>query len=137
MIVVDTNVICYRWMASPHAGAVDKLWRKDSDWIVPLLWRSEFRNALAGAVRKELIAMETAIDIIDQAEAQFAEREFVVASRAVMELVGQSRCSAYDCEFVALALEQRVPLVTFDGDVLRDFGAIGLKVEEFLRRKKS
>jgi len=34
-------------MASPHSAAADAAWAKDPDWIVPILWRSEFRSALA------------------------------------------------------------------------------------------
>jgi len=46
VICVDTNIICYRYMASPFLAAADAAWAKDADWIVPILWRSEFRNAL-------------------------------------------------------------------------------------------
>ena len=44
MIVVDTNVICYRWMPSPNSAAAENALVKDPHWIAPLLWRSEFRN---------------------------------------------------------------------------------------------
>ena len=134
MIVVDTNVICYRWMASPQSQAADQAWAIDSDWLVPLLWRSEFRNAFAGAVRKRLITEEAAVEIIEKAEAQLAGHEFLVSSRAVMRLVVGSRCSAYDCEFVALAEEHNVPLVTVDRDLLRDFARIAIPLEKFARR---
>jgi predicted nucleic acid-binding protein len=134
VIAVDTNVICYRWIPSPHAGTVEKALAKDPDWIAPLLWRSEFRNALAGTVRQNLITTDVANDIIEKAEWHFADREFAVSSRAVLRLVAESRCSAYDCEFVALAEQQRVPLVTVDRQVLRDFPKIALSLEEFLRR---
>ena len=134
MIVVDTNIICYRWMASSRSEAAESAWAKDPDWIVPLLWRSEFRNALAGALRKKLIALETAISIAEKAEAQFAGREFLVSARAVMALVAASRCSAYDCEFLALAQEHQVGLVTEDRDMLREFPAIALSLDSFLQR---
>jgi hypothetical protein len=44
VIVVDTNIICYRWIPSSHSPDADKALPKDPDWIAPLLWRSEFRN---------------------------------------------------------------------------------------------
>ena len=37
-----------------------------------------------------------------------------------------SHCSAYDCEFVALALELEVPLVTADRQLLRSFPRIAV-----------
>lgn len=134
MIVVDTNIICYRCMASPHSEAADAAWAQDPDWIVPFLWRSEFRNALAGAMRQHLVTAEGAIAIAHLAEAMLAQNEFSVSASAVLQLVSQSHCSAYDCEFVALAREQRIPLLTVDRQILRDFPELAISLEKFVRR---
>ena len=133
MIVVDTNVVCQRWLPTPHSAAVDKALAKDPDWIAPLLWRSEFRNALAGALRQNFITLDLALEIAAKAERHFANREFAVSARAVLQLVASSTCSAYDCEFVALARQQRVPLVTLDRQVLRDFPDTAVSLETFTR----
>jgi len=74
MIVVDTNIICYRYMASRHSEAANAAWARDSHWIVPFLWRSEFRNVLAGAMRRRSITVESAIEIANLAEAALAEK---------------------------------------------------------------
>lgn len=133
MIAVDTNIICYRWMASPESAAVDQVLRKDPDWIVPLLWRSEFRNVLAGAIRHGRISAENAVNTIAQAENSLLGREFLVSSQTVMQFVQSSRCSAYDCEFVALAQEQGVPLLTADRQILRAFPKLTISLEAFIR----
>jgi predicted nucleic acid-binding protein len=133
VIVVDTNIVCYRWIPGPHSHDVDKVLAKDPDWIAPLLWRSEFRNALAGAIRQKLITIDVAVNIIERAQWHFADREFAVSSRAVLNLVARSACSAYDCELVALAEEQRVPLVTVDRRILRDFPKLAIPLDEFVR----
>jgi predicted nucleic acid-binding protein len=133
MICVDTNIICYRYMASAHSGAADAAWAKDSDWIVPLLWRSEFRNALAGAMRQHLLTTEGAIEIANLAEAMLAQNEFSISASAVLQLVFQSSCSAYDCEFVALAREQGVLLLTEDRQILHDFPKQTISLEKFAR----
>jgi predicted nucleic acid-binding protein len=39
----------------------------------------------------------------------------------VLQLVSTSRCSAYDCEFVAVAEQLAVPLVTEDLTILAAF----------------
>jgi predicted nucleic acid-binding protein len=133
VIVVDTNIISYRWMASPYSELASKALAKDPDWIAPILWRSEFRNIIAGAIRHKLVDLEAAIHIMGEAERHFADREFAVSSRAVLNLVASSACSAYDCEFVALAEEQRVPLITLDRQLLRDFPHVAIALEKFVR----
>ena len=54
--------------------------------------------------------------------------EFDVDSSAVLELVLDSNCSAYDCEFIALAIKLDSKLVTVAKKLLRAFPAraIGL-----------
>jgi len=133
VIVVGTNVLCYRWMASPYSTLADAAWRRDPEWIAPVLWRSEFRNVLAGALRRRLLTIEAALEITGEAEAQLAGHEFLVSSNAVLGLVASSKCSAYDCEFVALAREQRVRLLTVDRQVLRDFAEVAVSLERFAR----
>jgi hypothetical protein len=96
VIVVDTNIISYRCMASPYASAADAAWRRDSQWIAPMLWRSEFRNALAGALRQRSLTLESALEIASVAEAMLEGNEFLVSTHVVMRLVADSRCSAYD-----------------------------------------
>jgi predicted nucleic acid-binding protein len=47
--------------------------------------------------------------------------EHAVSDHAVFELVAKSRCSAYDCEYVALAEALGTILVTEDQKLLRAF----------------
>ena len=133
MIVVDTNIICYRWIPSSHSTDAERALAKDADWIAPLLWRSEFRNALAGAIRQDLITLAGANDIVDKAEWHFVNHEFAVSSRAVLDLIANSACSAYDCEFVALALAEGVQLVTTDRQILHEFPEVAISLSKFVR----
>ena len=87
MICVDTNIICYRYMASPFSAAADAAWSNDADWIVPILWRSEFRNALAGSIRRRSLIVEEAIAIANLAEAMLGRKEFTVSTSVVLQLV--------------------------------------------------
>lgn len=50
-----------------------------------------------------------------------AGAEHEVEWRSVLALVQASDCSAYDCEFVALARQLGTKLVTMDGKLLRAF----------------
>ena len=124
MIVVDTNVLAYLWLPGERTKAAERLLKKDPDWNAPLLWRSEFRNVLAGCLRRGDLSFETALQIADGAEGQMRGREFTVPSAQVLARVDESECSAYDCEFVVLADELGVSLITSDDKLLKSFPAI-------------
>lgn len=121
MIVVDTNVIAYLFLNGEHSEASERLLRNERDWVAPRLWRSEFRNVLGLYLRKRLLGLPDAMDIIDAAENLMRGAEYEVPSGMVMQLVEESGCSAYDCEFVALAHYLGVPLATRDSSLLRAF----------------
>lgn len=55
------------------------------------------------------------------AEAILSAHEENVRTEHVLQLVSSSRCSAYDCEFVAVALHLGVPLITDDRAILTAF----------------
>jgi predicted nucleic acid-binding protein len=124
VIVVDANVLVYLWLKESYADTAAALLSDDPQWIAPLLWRSEFRNVVVGALRRKMISRETALAAIDGAEQQMDGNERIVDSRDVLRLAAQSRCSAYDCEYVALAEAAGVPLVTNDAQILKEFPSI-------------
>lgn len=124
MIVVDTNVILHLWMDSPESLAAQQLLEADPAWCAPLLWRSEIRNAVSLLVRHRSLPLEAAKEIVRSAEELMRDREFVVDSSVVLDLAAASSCSAYDCEFVALARELDVRLVTSDREILREFPSL-------------
>jgi predicted nucleic acid-binding protein len=80
------------------------------------------------------LTLEAAIEIAGVAEAMLAESEFSIASSVILRLVSESNSSAYDCEFVALAREQGVPLLTADRQILHDFPEVAISLEKFVRR---
>ena len=128
MIVVDTNVLAYFDLPGEHTAAAEALFQKDADWAAPILWRGEFRNILAGCLRRKTISFAQAINLQSEAESLLAGNGFEVESRTVLELVPDSDCSAYDCEFIALAIKLDTRLVTMDKKLLRAFPhhAVGL-----------
>lgn len=131
MIVVDTNVIAGMWVPNDLDEWVYKVLKRDDDWVSPLLWRSEFRNVLSIYLRKDILDFSVVLQAIEEAEQLMDANEFEVNSTQVMSLVLDSSCSAYDCEFVALADDLNVPLVTFDKKILREFPNIAIHPKEF------
>ena len=119
MIVVDTNTLAYLYLPGEHTAKAEALLERDATWAAPVLWRSEFRNILAGYLRRKSLTFQQAVAIQSEAEELLRDAEFEVDSAEVLELVRGSDCSAYDCEFVALAASLEVPLVTVDAKLLR------------------
>lgn len=130
MIVVDSNVVAYLYLPSERTAAAEALFARDPDWAAPILWRSEFRNVLAGFLRRGSLTFEQACELQHEAEDLLAGAEHEVESRSVLELVRDSECSAYDCEFVALALKLGAPLVTVDRKILKAFPRSTLGLDE-------
>jgi predicted nucleic acid-binding protein len=128
VIVVDTSVIAYLYLTCEHTQAAEALLERDSDWVAPVLWRSELRNVLLGCVRHGRLTLEQATAIQTEAEDLMRGAEYEVDSREVLQLAESTACSAYDCEFVALARAVGVPLVTMDGCVLRAFPKIATQL---------
>jgi len=121
VIVVDTNVVASLYLPGDYTEKAEALLEHDADWAAPLLWRSEFRNILAGYMRRKTLTFEAALDLQLEAQSLLAGAEYEVDSRQVLELVRDSDCSAYDCEFVALAMALGVKLVTLDAKLLKAF----------------
>lgn len=128
MIVVDTNVLAYLYLPTEFTPQAERLLEREPDWVAPVLWRSELRNVLAVYLRKRLLTFEQAYAIQTEAETLLADREYTVDSFEVLRLVEASECSAYDCEFVALAKRLGVPLVTADRKVLQNFPGIAVSL---------
>lgn len=121
MIVVDTNILAYLLLPSEHSARADALFSEDPDWSAPILWRSEFRNLLAGFLRRKTLTFDEVLKLQSEAEALLAGHEHEVDSRRVLELARDSACTAYDCEFVCLAARLGVRLVTMDAQLLKAF----------------
>src|SRR5438105_2442387 len=137
MIVVDTNIIAYLHLPGEHTAVVEQIYKKNPNWAAPYLWRSELRNVLALNVQRKLISSDFAIDVMERAQQLMLEHEFIVRSYQVLELSFQSGCTAYDCEFVALANDFEVPLITFDKKITRIFPKIAMSANGFLKSNQT
>jgi predicted nucleic acid-binding protein len=126
MIVVDSNILAYLLIDGVFCKRAEALLASDSNWIAPLLWKSEFRNILAGYIRRKDFSFDKAYQIIREAEFILSSKEFEVDSLLVLELIRDSDCSGYDCEFVGLAIRNGCKLVTMDKQLLKAFPKIAV-----------
>lgn len=132
MIVADTNLLIYLYIQGQWTAESEAVLQRDPVWTAPLLWRSEFRNVLIGLVRKRVLPLETAVSIVDEAERWLTGHEYSIISTHVLSLAAQSGCSAYDCEFVALAQDSMAPLVTTDRQILQAFPTVAVSPTMFV-----
>jgi predicted nucleic acid-binding protein len=105
---------------------------KDASWSTPLLWRSELRNVLSGYIRKKLLKLDETQQIMEAATQLMQAGEYTVTSDKVLGLAAASTCSACDCEFVALAEDLDIPLVTSDNQILSQFPRRAIALEEYI-----
>jgi predicted nucleic acid-binding protein len=131
VIVVDTNVLVYLLLPGEHTEHAERVLRRDPVWAAPLLWRSEFRNVLAVYMRQNRLSLDHALRLMDTAEILLQGREYTVSSVRVLSLVAGTRCSAYDGEFVALAQDLGLSLVTSDARLLAEFPATVIAMDMF------
>jgi predicted nucleic acid-binding protein len=133
VIVADVNLVAYLLLGGPETALAQRVLEREPVWAAPLLWRSEFRSILAAYLRQRGLALSDAWRAHELAEGLLSGNEFSVSGERVLQLVGASECSAYDCEYVALAQELRVSLVTWDRGVLQQFPEVAVSPKGFLQ----
>jgi predicted nucleic acid-binding protein len=135
VIVTDANLIAQFAIRDVGSDLADAVCEADPVWVAPMLWRSEVRNTVLKYVRHAGMSLDAALLAMHTAEEIVSRRDYTVNTRKVLELAVASGCTAYDCEYVALALDMNVSLVTSDKQVLRAFPKLAMSPENFLKRK--
>jgi predicted nucleic acid-binding protein len=131
VIVVDTNVVAYLLLGGEKTPSARAIFERDSKWAAPLLWRSEFRSVLAMFIRQEKLTSDKAMEFMKEAELLMQGEEYQVDSGRIIKLIDSSKCSAYDCEFVALAQNLDVPLITSDKQIINEFPETAISIESY------
>jgi predicted nucleic acid-binding protein len=132
MIVADTNLIVYLFITGDQTTLAQDVLAKDPHWIVPPLWQSEFRNVLAGYIRQGM-NLSQANAIMRDAILTLENRQVIPSSEKIFDLISKSDCTAYDCEFVALAQQLDIALVTADQQLRKRFPDSTISLEEFAK----
>ena len=135
MIVADANVIAYLWIPGHEKFKSRELLIKDADWWVPNLYKSELRNVLLLHIRKNIITTQNAILLLEKMERQFEFTSMDVPSSLVLTLAEKTPCSAFDCEYAALAFTLDCPLITNDKKLLQSFPTLAMTASNYLNSK--
>jgi predicted nucleic acid-binding protein len=133
MIVVDSNIIAARTFTSSLTSEAKQVEEKDPVWIVPVLWRYEFQNILATAIKAKQIKPEQALDTWEKVLKVLIENECEPSASKVIDLIAQYGITAYDGQFIAVALEMGIPCLTEDRELQDKFPGIAISMDEFLK----
>ncbi len=133
MIVVDSNIIAVRNLTSALTSKAEQVEEKDPVWIVPFLWRYEFQNILATSIKAKQITADQAWDVWQRVSDILVENESEPSPAKVIDLVAQQGITAYDGQFIALAMEMGVPLVTQDRELQGKFPHVVVSMDHFLK----
>ncbi|MDP3017942.1 MAG: type II toxin-antitoxin system VapC family toxin [Deltaproteobacteria bacterium] len=133
MIVVDSNIVTARNLTSTLTSKAEQVEEKDPVWIVPVLWRYEFQNILATAIKAKQIKPEQALDVWKKVSKVLVENECEPSASKVIDLVAQYRITAYDGQFIAVAMEMGIPCVTEDRELQEKFPGIAISMDGFLK----
>lgn len=132
MIVVDSNVLAYLLIEGEQTTLAAAVWRLDPQWCLPVLWRHEFLNILATYVKAGGAEITDVEEVWREALRLTAPGEHEVDPVAALRLAIRHKISAYDAQFVALARQLEVPLVTEDRRLREAFPQQILSMQAFL-----
>ena len=133
MIVVDSNIVAARNLTSSLTSEAKHVEAKDPVWIVPVLWRYEFQNILATAIKAKQIKPGQALDTWEKVSRILIENECEPSASRVIDLVTQYGVTAYDGQFIAVALEMGIPCLTEDRELQEKFPGVAISIDEFLK----
>ena len=133
MIVVDSNIIAAQCLTSSLTSAAKQVEEQDPVWIVPVLWRYEFQNILATAIKGKQIESEQALDIWEKVSKMLMENEYEPSVSGVIGLVARYGITAYDGQFIAAALEMGILCVSEDRELQEKFPGVAISMNRFLK----
>ncbi len=131
MIVVDTNVVAYAVIPGDKTEAALAVAQQEPDWVAPHLWRSELRNVLATALRVGRIDVDSALAAFAAAVELVEDVDVESSTQACLEIAERGGISGYDAEFILVAEQMGLKLVTADRRLARAFPERTIDLEEF------
>lgn len=133
-------VLAYALVEVPErTEEVNRALEKDATWASPPLWRSELRNVLLKYVRAtngEIpgsgLTLGDALRKMQVAEGVIGGRTVEVKTEDVLHVADRAGLSGYGAEYVALAEDLGLQLLTADGPVLRACPEVAVHPKDFV-----
>ena len=135
MIVADASLLANLIIPELDQTLAEAVYRFDPQWRAPGLWQYELRNVLLKYVKTRGMTETLAVAFMDRAFSAIQGAELQAPSLAVISTGASLRISSYDAEYVALARELGVPLVTFDKKLAKAASGIAFLPADFVARE--
>lgn len=132
MIVADANAIIYLVRDTSFTALARQAYAQDSHWIAPPLWKPEVLNGLLSEVRAGHLNLSDAIEAANAASLIVGNRTHECDAAAVLRTAEESRLTAYDAYYVALARSLGVLLVTEDSRIKKNCPDVARSLKAFL-----
>ncbi len=130
-LVVDANVLVYMLLDGEKSSAARRLHELHPDWVCPTILRHEFMNVCATYRRAGGFSREECLALVRTGTALLRDREVDVDAETAVGVAMDLDLSAYDAQYVALALALRSVLVTEDRTVLARARAVARSLEGY------
>jgi predicted nucleic acid-binding protein len=132
VIVADSTLVAGFLFPTDEFHKVARAIReKDSDWHCPELVFSELRSVGLKRVKSK-VPLDSVIAQCNLAAS--AVSVYRMHSHSVLHTAIEGDIWTYDAEYVALARQLAVTLVTSDAEVVKKFPAVAILPEQFLKK---
>jgi predicted nucleic acid-binding protein len=135
MIVADTNLVAYFIIPGTTTPDAESVRAKDNDWVAPGLLRFEWLNVVAQQFRLNHVDRDCALRTFRRGLTLVNFTKLQSDPLFILNMCQTSGCSPYDLEFIWLAMELGVPLVTADQKLIDAFPGVAVHLSEFGRAK--
>jgi predicted nucleic acid-binding protein len=133
MIVADTTLLANFYLGDKQEEAM-VVFRLDAEWFASPLWRFEMHHTLLKHIRARQFPVLECESVMTKASALLADRERQASTTQVLQAAMIYKISAYGADYLALAQQLRVPLVTFDQKLVRAAPGLALLPADFIAR---
>ncbi|MCX7016050.1 MAG: type II toxin-antitoxin system VapC family toxin [Candidatus Sumerlaeota bacterium] len=135
MIVVDANILAYRFVQGDKTALTRQAQERDPDWVVPPLWQHEFLNVLATLGRERILTPAQCAVVWEGALSAMRPREQPVDLGFALSIALREGITAYDAQYIALARSLGIPCLTEDRKLIRTCPKTAVSLKEFFARR--
>ncbi len=133
MIVADTCIIVYLFNESEFTEAASELFDKEPNWIIPTLWKEEYANVILKQAKQLKVKDSVVLNNLKITMEALQSVETYVSVYNALEVALKYDISVYDAHFLALAIENKIKLVTEDRELIKKCPKIAFSIKEYLK----